>query len=195
MSSAYTRPGYYRKRITRYTPHQIPIAKALVDLWHPSSVYDMGCGIGGYLEGFYRCGCTDIAGSDIGWEAANCSMTEAVRLNTCYHDATQPLTVTRKYDLAMSIDVAEHTEPAGSMTFCNNLVLLSKKRILLTSGPPGMSGKDHINLQIPQYWIDRIEACGGKYNRDETEYLIKYMKDIDEIAVFDRALVFHVEEK
>jgi hypothetical protein len=55
------------------------------------------------------------------------------------------------FDLAMSIEVAEHIEPEYADIFVHNLCILAP-RLLLTIASPGQVGHGHHNLQSKQYW-------------------------------------------
>lgn len=162
-----TNRKFFAKRVEMYNPMQIKIAKSLYELWQPKSVFDLGCGIGGYLEGFYKCGCV-IRGCDAGYDTAMEYMSDMVKICTFKHDAAQPLNKVYKYELAMSVEVAEHLDEKYADQFCKNLAESAKSRILLTAAGVGQRGKHHVNCQPQEYWIEKMESLGAKLDKKST---------------------------
>ena len=81
------------------------------------------------------------------------------------HDLTTGPVVTR-VDLVHCHEVVEHIEEA----FLDNLLssLLCGKLILMTHALPGQFGHHHVNLQPPEYWIDKLEARGAILLSEDT---------------------------
>lgn len=183
--------NYYSRRINMYNPNQFEIATAIYKLWKPGSVYDLGCGIGGYLEGFNHCGCK-IRGSELGWDIANKYMSEIVKKNTYQHDATIPIEGQNKFDLVLSIEVAEHLEEKKSLIFCENMVNLANNRIFMTAALPGQLGSGHINCQTNKYWIDCMAIYGAKFSGYETKLAYDILTDIDKIGICKNIMIFRV---
>ena len=182
---------YFERRVTRYTPNQIEIANALYELWHPESVFDCGCGIGGYLQGFSNQECV-VAGCDIKWNYACEFMPHNIKNATYKCDAGLKIYNNHKYDLVISIEVAEHIDENNAMQFCENLVCLSKNKILLTAAKPGQPGWGYINRQSKQYWIDRMNVVGATHNlKDEIE-IVSRIRPIDKMGIHDNIMVFNV---
>lgn len=181
---------YFRYR-KKYTPFQIDVARAIYNTWKPESVYDLGCGIGGYLDGFSQCGCK-IAGSDLMYRIARRSMCYRVRRRTNAFDASTPIETNDKYDLVMSIEVAEHLDAKYAEIFCNNLVKLAKNRILLSAARPGQRGNGHINCKPKQYWIDIITNLNVKYNIDEEKKICYEIGSFDKLGIKNNIMVFNI---
>ena len=68
------------------------------------------------------------------------------------------------YDLAMSIEVAEHILPEESENFIHNLTNSAKKFILLTAAPLSQTGSLHINLKPYEFWINNITSQGWTHD-------------------------------
>ena len=75
------------------------------------------------------------------------------------HDLTQPVRLGRRFDLAVSLEVAEHLPEDCADRFVDSLVGLSDK-ILFSAAINGQTGANHINEQPHQYWIDKFAARG-----------------------------------
>ena len=67
--------------------------------------------------------------------------------------------VTRRYDLAISIEVAEHIEPGNAEEFVRLLTGLSDT-VLFSAAIPGQGGTGHVNEQWPEYWAALFRASG-----------------------------------
>lgn len=183
--------NFYARRVTKYTPGQLEMANRIHILWKPKSVFDLGCGIGGYLQKFDELKC-EISGCDVGYELAKEFMPENIKNKTFEHDATKPLEFNKKYDLVISIEVAEHLEAKYSMQFCENLVKLSSNRIFMTAAMPGQYGCHHVNCQPKQYWIDRMQIFGGIYDEGDTEMIIRTLQPIDKLGICKNIMVYKV---
>lgn len=199
MSGIYGRK-FFRVRKDRYRIKQLKLAGILYELWHPYTVYDLGCGIGSLLEGFHWQGC-EISGSELGYNSAKRYMNKAVRASTYEADATKMIyekktnmAIMKKYNLVMSMEVAEHLPPAGSGIFCKNLVRLSNRRIFLTAAPKGQRGTGHINCKTQGYWRDLMQVAGAKYQAAETQTCIMAIRarGNDELNICNNIMVFSV---
>jgi hypothetical protein len=108
-----------------------------------------------------------------GWEMyadqARPHATAEIRDRIFAIDASLPVESPQKYDLVMSVEVAEHINPEGSDTFCRNLINACAHRILLTAAPPGQPGTGHINCRKHDYWIETLGSFGAKYNAEDTD--------------------------
>ena len=74
-------------------------------------------------------------------------------------DLAQPLQIDRRFDLALSLEVAEHLPPECGSEFVQTLTDLSSV-ILFSAAIPFQGGTDHLNEQWPEYWADRFDARG-----------------------------------
>ena len=77
-------------------------------------------------------------------------------------DLEQPLgdlVAGRRFDLAVSLEVAEHLAPERADGFVDDLAALSD-RVLFSAAVPGQGGYGHRNEQPHVYWITRFEDRG-----------------------------------
>ncbi len=72
-------------------------------------------------------------------------------------DLWQPLS--RRFDLALCLDVVEHLEPAQAGVSLQNLCN-SSEDILFSSDPFDFEDLDHINIQPPEYWAGLFARQG-----------------------------------
>jgi hypothetical protein len=75
------------------------------------------------------------------------------------HDLTVPLDLGRKFDLAMSLEVAEHIDQQYAETFVQSLCGLSDV-ILFSAAIPGQGGTHHVNESWPTYWSGLFAGKG-----------------------------------
>ncbi len=124
----------------------IPIVQQFVPI---RSVCDIGCGVGTWLRAFLEAGVQDIVGLD-GYYVDK-SLLEIPRSAFLEADLRQPLRLPRTFDLAMSIEVAEHLPESRSISFVEDLTRLAPV-ILFSAAVPRQGGTAHINEQWQSHW-------------------------------------------
>jgi hypothetical protein len=62
----------------------------------------------------------------------------------------------RTFDVAVSMEVAEHLPEMVADRYVHLLTRLSQV-IVFASAPPGQGGADHVNEQPPSYWISKFQ--------------------------------------
>lgn len=128
------------------------------DLLHPQSVIDVGCGIGLWLkvwkEELKVAEVRGIEGSYVNDKILNVPA-ELVDI----HDLKKPYKAGKKYDLAMSMEVAEHLPEASAGQFIETLTSLSDV-VLFSAAMIGQEGTYHLNEQMPEYWAEIFAKFG-----------------------------------
>ena len=133
------------------------IVPMVIDLVRPGTVIDIGCGAGAWLATFKACGVTDVLGVD---DLRGDRRTMLVdRGEFVPHDLATPFILDRRYDLAVSVEVAEHLSSARAPVFIQELVHLSDV-VLFSAAIPYQGGKNHINEQWPDYWAALFKEHG-----------------------------------
>src|SRR5688572_1327578 len=99
------------------------IVPTVMDLVKPRSVVDLGCGVGGWLAAFMKAGVEDVAGYDGEWV----HLEDLLIPQNCFHrhDLSKPLPVERVFDLAVSVEVAEHLQAECALPFVQTLTKFS----------------------------------------------------------------------
>lgn len=124
---------------------------------NPLSVIDVGCGVGGWLAEFQNNGVTTIKGVDGG--APDLSQLK-IPVDTFERvNLIHPPKPTRRYDIALSLEVAEHLPPTSSTDFIRFLCALSDV-VVFSAALPGQRGTDHINEQPLSYWATLFSSHG-----------------------------------
>lgn len=132
----------------------IPI---LWEFLQPKTVIDVGCGTGTWLAEFKEFGVEYILGIEGDW--VDLEMLEIPADNFLAFDLNQPLQIDRKFDLVVSLEVAEHLPPEGAKIFVNSLVNLGPV-ILFSAAVPLQGGTNHLNEQWPDYWAKLFQEQG-----------------------------------
>jgi hypothetical protein len=132
----------------------IPIIRQFVPV---GSVCDVGCGVGTWLRAFREAGVQDILGLDGHYVDKNLLEIPS----SVFHEADlrQPLRLDRSFDLAMSIEVAEHLPESRSFSFVEDLTRLAPV-VLFSAAIPRQGGTAHINEQWQSYWAALFARCG-----------------------------------
>jgi hypothetical protein len=74
-------------------------------------------------------------------------------------DLAAPFHVGRRFDVAMSLEVAEHLPTSVAASFVTSLVELAPA-VLFSAAVPGQGGVGHINEQWPWYWKTQFARLG-----------------------------------
>ncbi|MCB1519287.1 MAG: hypothetical protein KDJ37_01795 [Hyphomicrobiaceae bacterium] len=118
------------------------------------SVVDVGCGDGRWLRQCAGLGVPTIAGVDGPWTNADALVIPATCVTTT--DLERQFTLDRRFDLAISLEVAEHLAPSASEQFVDNLVALSDC-VLFGAAIPYQGGYRHINERWQTFWAGQFE--------------------------------------
>jgi SAM-dependent methyltransferase len=123
----------------------------------PSSVLDVGCGSGAWLEQFHKSGVDDYLGVDGYAVAANSLAIPPAHFREIGLDIS--LDLGRRFDLVMSLEVAEHLSKESAGTFVETLCRHGDA-VLFSAAIPGQGGAGHRNEQWQTYWKSRFERYG-----------------------------------
>lgn len=120
----------------------------------PASVIDIGCGRGVWLRAF---GAIQVKGRDGPWTKPERLLIDPANFTAT--DLSRPFTEPQKFDLAMTLEVAEHIDAAQADQFVDNLVGLSDT-LLFSAAIGGQGGQHHVNEQPLTYWAEKFAARG-----------------------------------
>lgn len=95
------------------------VVPLVVDLVHPASVVDVGCGTGAWLAGFQQCGVRQVLGLEFSAIGAHLADIDPSRIRRV--DVSRPFHLGRTFDLAMSLEVAEHLPEESAAGFVESL--------------------------------------------------------------------------
>lgn len=131
------------------------IVPAVIKYLKPESVVDIGCGLGTFLKVFKDYGIKDVLGIDGEWTDRRL-LEENINISDFQEaDLEKRLKLNRKFDLAVSLEVAEHLGKAYSDIFVESLVNASNI-ILFSAAMPSQGGINHVNEQFLSYWVQKF---------------------------------------
>jgi SAM-dependent methyltransferase len=133
------------------------IANLITPLVKPTSVLDVGCGQGLWLTAFQELGAMKILGVDGAYVTPDILRIPADRFRSA--DLRLPLELDQSFDLAISIEVAEHLPQSRAATFVRELTSRAPC-VLFAAAIPFQGGNDHVNEQWQDYWADLFCAEG-----------------------------------
>jgi SAM-dependent methyltransferase len=134
----------------------VPLVRRLV---RPDSVLDVGCGVGSWIAEWVNQGVTDVLGLD--GDYVDKSMLKIPLKSFQSMDLQNPFWLGRRFDLAQSLEVAEHLDESCADAFVESLVGHADT-ILFSAAIPGQRGKHHVNEQWPSYWAKKFSHLGLK---------------------------------
>jgi hypothetical protein len=133
----------------------------IIEITNPTSVVDFGCGIGIWLAAFQERGVTDIHGVDGDWVKLDSLVIPRERFTHADLANARQATARlgRRFDLALSLEVAEHLPPESADQFVAALVSMSDV-VCFSGAIPKQRGFQHVNEQWQSYWAKKFNAHG-----------------------------------
>src|SRR5205823_14322324 len=125
------------------------VVPLILQLMPVISVCDVGCGDGTWLRVFRDEGVTDVVGIDGEYMTKDLLQVPLANFQPMY--LRQQISVQRSFDLAISLEVAEHLPESRATTFIKDLTRLAPV-VLFSAAIPGQGGRDHVNEQWQTYW-------------------------------------------
>lgn len=130
------------------------IVPLILELVHPKSVLDVGCGVGTWLSVFRENAVDDIWGVDGDWIDKKMLQIPKERFKPI--DLKESFSLDREFDLVVSVEVAEHL-PSESIDKYIDSLIRHAPVILFSAAIPSQGGTDHINEQWPDYWVKHFQ--------------------------------------
>ena len=167
--------AFYKKiaeTARRSARHIVPTVLAYTE---PKSVIDIGCGTGTWLSVFEENGIADFLGVD--GDFVPKELLEIPTSRYVAFDLTRPFNCGRRFDLVISLEVAEHLPSHCAASFIASLVRLGPV-VLFSAAIPGQGGTHHINEQWQDYWAELF----AKQNFVPVDFLRRQVWNNDEVA-------------
>lgn len=156
MQHSYSKAFYTWQRVgSRYSASRI--LPLVLDAVRPHRVVDVGCGVGTWLSVARDLGVPQILGVEGHWVQSLPATYPDLEIRAA--NLEQALKLDETFDLAISMEVAEHLSPARANSFVADLVALAPN-VLFSAAVPGQGGNNHVNEQWQSFWADRFAAHG-----------------------------------
>lgn len=153
----------YNKKFYEYVEaHSVQEAKIIIShiikRFQPKSVVDFGCAEGVWLKTIQE---MDSHISVLGLDGDYVAKDRLKIPENCFRsaDLSKPVRLPQKYDLALSLEVAEHIDEQYSDIFIDNLVNASDC-IIFSAAIPQQGGTHHVNEQRQSYWVKKFAERG-----------------------------------
>ena len=117
--------NFYKSQIEGSYKSARRFGERLVSVYRSRSVVDAGCGRGAWLKAFKDCGAEKVVGLDGLWNSASNMIDPSIQFHAV--ELNLPIVVEggERFDLAMSVEVAEHPHEASAKRFVASLTRLS----------------------------------------------------------------------
>lgn len=149
-NTAYTKNYYdeFLQSSARSAKEIIPVIQELIS---PASVLDVGCGLGVWLKAWQENGVKIILGVDGDYIDTKQMLISKDHFISA--DLEKELQLPGKYDLVMSLEVAEHIKIESAGTFIRSLCNAGNI-VLFSAAIPYQEGVQHVNEQYPGFWVN-----------------------------------------
>ncbi len=148
---------FYENQRERSRQSAREIVPLVLELTGARSVVDVGCGVGTWLAVFREHGVEDVLGID--GDYVDRTMLEIPAHLFVARDLAGPVRLNRQFDLAVSLEVAEHLPAECAGTLVASLASLAPA-VLFSAAIPFQGGTGHVNERWPEYWAARFREEG-----------------------------------
>ena len=140
----------------------LKILRKLLPALKIKSAVDFGCGSGTWLYISQKLGVNDILGLD----GYYINRQQLMIPEQCFMpvDLEKEVTLDRTFDLAISVEVAEHLKKDTAEIFVQSLCNTAPI-VIFSAAHPGQGGTNHVNEQPFEYWAEKFKKHG--YNSIE----------------------------
>ena len=166
------------------------VTPMILDIIKAESIVDFGCGIGTWLKAFKDNGVKEVLGLDGNWVNFDLLYKHIDKHEFRCIDLEKPITLEKKFDLVISLEVAEHINELYADTFVKSLVDAGEI-ILFSAAIPGQGGLNHLNEQWPSYWIEKFKV----HNYFFHDIIRGKLWDIPQIESFYKQNMFIIAHK
>ncbi len=133
------------------------IVPFLIEAARPKSVIDLGCGTADFLSVFIKNNIPDVLGVDGEWVEA--SLLKIPKESFMPAELEKPFRLDRKFDLVLSLEVAEHIPEKFAGDFIDTLTGLGDM-VCFSAAVPSQGGRSHLNERWPDYWAGLFSQRG-----------------------------------
>jgi predicted RNA methylase len=129
----------------------------LFEVYQPKSVFDLGCGQGAWLAAAGELGASRLVGIDGPWVTTDTLLNNTIEFTTA--NLEENIEILERYDLCISVEVAEHLSANRSRAFVDTLCSASDV-VLFSAAIPQQGGVNHINEQWQSFWAALFDSAG-----------------------------------
>jgi SAM-dependent methyltransferase len=136
------------------------VVPVIMEKLKPTTVLDVGCGIGTWLSEFTK---HNVQVKGIDGDYVNKELLEKYLdiKDFIIRDLSNPFDIEQKFDLVISLEVAEHLPESSADDFIESLARHGNN-ILFSAAVPNQDGQNHLNEQWQSYWVRKFQQRGYK---------------------------------
>ena len=154
-----------------------------------NSAVDFGCGAGAWLSVLKSMGVNEIKGYDGSW--AEKSLIIPPECFTAVEFNKETIKTDKKYDLAISLEVAEHLPERSAKMLVETITNVSDV-VLFSAAIPLQGGSNHINEQWQSYWYNMF----GEYGYVGTDFLRKRILNEKKVQIwYKQNIILYVKRE
>jgi SAM-dependent methyltransferase len=142
---------FYANQVPGSVRSAIRYRDILLSQFRPRSIVDVGCGRGTWLKAFKDTGLDRLVGYDGPWNNQESMIDNAIQFFCADLNNLSTIQASERFDLAISLEVAEHIKPESAVSFISLLTQLSDV-VLFSAAYIKQGGTNHINEQKHTYW-------------------------------------------
>lgn len=202
-SKMYDENFYRAQKDGSYRSAELTIPKLFNYMPKPRTVVDVGCGLGTWLAVFKQHG-AEVAGVDGAYVQKDMLYIDREEFMEADLENESITNGGQRFDLAVSLEVAEHLSAKRASTFISDLASLADV-VLFSAAVPLQGGTNHINEQWQSYWaklfsdegyvcLDCIRPQIWNVNEIKVEYkqnILLYVKE-NALSNYPRLLEFYI---
>jgi hypothetical protein len=147
---------FYESKLQATSRSAATVLGLLYQDYKALSLIDVGCGRGAWLGEAERLGATSLQGMDGPWLSRESLLSRSIRFSSVDFEGTLPR-LTQRFDLCISLEVAEHISADRAEPFIQYLCDASDV-VLFGAAIKRQGGAHHVNEQWQSYWIDLFRA-------------------------------------
>lgn len=149
---------FYKDRDTETKLSAKIILNIINEIFKVDSAVDLGCGVGTWLKTMQDitggCKVLGMDGEYVNQDYLVIKPNEFMAV-----DLEKKIIISERFDLAISLEVAEHLSEKRAEGFVRDITALSDV-VLFSAAFPKQGGVEHINEQKISYWISLFDKCG-----------------------------------
>lgn len=151
--------NFYRaQKDGSYRSAELTIPRLFHYVPKPKAVVDVGCGLGTWLAVFKQQGAA-VVGVDGSYVQKDMLYIDAKEFVEADLEHESIASGDERFDLAVSLEVAEHLSAERAPSFIHDLTMLSDM-VFFSAAVPLQGGTNHINEQWQSYWANLFAAEG-----------------------------------
>src|SRR5262245_49813663 len=124
--------------------------------YRPKSMVDFGAGAGSWLRAARDLGVERLLGIEGPWAQR---FVAASGLDYRYQNLEERVALNERFDLALSVEVAEHLLPERSASFVED-ICAAADLVVFGAAMPHQGGDGHINERLQSFWVGLFEDNG-----------------------------------